>query len=52
MHDVSLIMNTAMASYVKAATETVGLCVQKWKVFITDIRKDTYKNSTDIQYIL
>ena len=41
MHDVPLIMNTAMASYVKAAAETVGLCAKKWKNFMVYMGKET-----------
>ena len=43
MHGVRLIMNTAMASYVKAAAETVGLCALKWKDFMVYMGNATQK---------
>ena len=51
MHDVPLIMNTAMASYVKAAAETAELCTEKWKVFMANMGNEAYKISTGIQFI-
>ena len=51
MHDVPLIMNIAMASYVKAATDTTGLCAQKWKDFMVYMGMKR-RMSMDIVYIL